>query len=113
MQDPEVILADEPFASLDPALTETVASLLLGLVQNGKRTLVATLHDIDLALRYFPRIIALRDGLVAFDTTPHEVSREVLAALYATESAAERGEICDEWAPSEEGEPNCEPSCAR
>ena len=112
MQDPQVILADEPFASLDPALTETVASLLLGL-QNGKRTLVATLHDIDLALRYFPRIIALRDGSVVLDTTPGEVSREVLAALYATESAAERGEIGDNRARNEKGEPNCEPSCAR
>jgi len=113
MQDPQVILADEPFASLDPALTETVASLLLGLVHNGKRTLVATLHDIDLALRYFPRIIALRDGSVVFDTTPREVSREVLAALYVTESAAERGEIGDERARNEKGEPNCEPGCAR
>jgi phosphonate transport system ATP-binding protein len=86
MQDPDVILADEPFASLDPALTETIASLLLGLAQNGKRTLVATLHDVDLALRYFPRIIALRNARILFDKSPSEVSREDLKSLYAGDS---------------------------
>ena len=82
MQDPDVILADEPFASLDPALTETIATLLLGLVQNGKRTLVATMHDVDLALRYFPRVIALRHAQILFDKAPSAVRREELNALY-------------------------------
>lgn len=86
MQDPDVILADEPFASLDPALTETIASLLLGLAQNGKRTLVATLHDVDLALRYFPRIIALRNARILFDKLTSDVSREDLKSLYAGDS---------------------------
>jgi len=89
MQDPDVILADEPFASLDPALTETIASLLLGLAQNGKRTLVATLHDVDLALRFFPRIIALRNARVLFDKLTSEVSREDLKSLYAGDSDLE------------------------
>jgi phosphonate transport system ATP-binding protein len=82
MQDPDVILADEPFASLDPALTENIASLLLGLVLNGKRTLVATMHDVDLALRYFPRVVALRQARILFDKAPSDVSREELNALY-------------------------------
>lgn len=86
MQDPDVILADEPFASLDPALTESVASLLLELVRDGKRTLVATLHDVDLALRYFPRVAALRDARVLFDKAPSDVSREDLDALYGNDS---------------------------
>lgn len=83
MQDPDVILADEPFASLDPALTETIAALLIGLAQGDKRVLVVTLHDVELALRYFPRIIALRDGRVVFDQAPEGVSRQALDALYA------------------------------
>jgi phosphonate transport system ATP-binding protein len=115
MQDPDVILADEPFASLDPALTETVASLLLGLVQNGKRTLVATLHDVEMALRYFPRIVALREGSIVFDTTPDEISPENLATLYATDAAVkelDRSEF-DEWAQTNRGEASCEPTCAR
>lgn len=83
LQDPDVILADEPFASLDPALTESVASLLLALVQDRNRTLVVTLHDVEMALRYFPRVVALRDGRLAFDSPASQVTREALDALYA------------------------------
>ena len=81
MQDPEVILADEPFAALDPALTDSVAQLLLGLAAAG-RTLVCTLHDVELALAHFPRVIALRGGRVAFDVRSAAVSPRMLAALY-------------------------------
>jgi phosphonate transport system ATP-binding protein len=81
MQDPEVILADEPFASLDPALVDSIARLLLGLAGAG-RTLVCTLHDVELALELFPRVIALREGRVAFDTGSDAVSRDALDELY-------------------------------
>ena len=84
MQDPEVILADEPFASLDPTLKETLAGLLIALVTKSKRTLVVTLHDVETALRFFPRIIALREGRVAFDLPAAEVNRETLDALYSS-----------------------------
>jgi phosphonate transport system ATP-binding protein len=95
MQDPDVILADEPFASLDPALTETIAALLIGLAEGGKRTLVVTLHDVELALRYFPRIIALRDGRVVFDQPPERVSRQALDALYAGNSTPRQAELSE------------------
>src|SRR5207248_4277252 len=81
MQDPDVILADEPFASLDPALVDAIAELLLGLAAAG-RTLVCTLHDVELALALFPRVIALRDGRVAFDAASDAVSRDALDELY-------------------------------
>jgi len=81
MQDPEVILADEPFAALDPALSDAIAQLLLGLAGAG-RTLVCTLHDVELALRLFPRVIALRGGQVAFDAPSDAVSRDALDELY-------------------------------
>lgn len=83
MQNPDVILADEPFASLDPALTDSVAALLLGVTEQLHRTLVVTLHDVDMAMRYFPRIIALREGRVMFDSPVESVTSEMLAALYA------------------------------
>jgi phosphonate transport system ATP-binding protein len=88
MQDPQVILADEPFASLDPALTETVASLLMDLVTNGRRTLVATMHDVELALRLFPRIIGIQDGRVVFDKSADRVDRKAIRTLYAGEQMA-------------------------
>lgn len=110
-QDPDVILADEPFASLDPALTETVASLLTGLASGGKRTLVVTLHDVELALRYFPRIVALREGRVVFDQAPESVSREALDALYAGNSRPKEAVLSD-WGEAKH-ESHCARSCAR
>jgi phosphonate transport system ATP-binding protein len=81
VQDPEVVLADEPFASLDPALVETVAALLFGLAAEG-RTLVVALHDVSLALRFFPRIVGLRAGRVFFDAAAENVSSALLSDLY-------------------------------
>jgi phosphonate transport system ATP-binding protein len=81
VQDPEVVLADEPFAALDPALTDSIAALLVGFADTG-RTLVCTLHDVELALTLFPRVIALRGGRVAFDMRSDAVSRSVLDELY-------------------------------
>jgi phosphonate transport system ATP-binding protein len=115
MQNPNVILADEPFASLDPALTESMASLLMRLVEKGKHTLVATLHDVEMALRYFPRIIALREGRVVFDTTPDQVSHEAIDALYAGNSTPQESVLGDieQWGKANKCEPRCQPSCAR
>jgi phosphonate transport system ATP-binding protein len=114
MQDPEVILADEPFASLDPALKESLASLLTVLVTNGKRTLVTTLHDVDTASRFFPRIVALRQGRVAFDTTPSGISRERLKALYDGDPEQKGTAICEDgqWG-DDKNEPRCAPTCTR
>jgi phosphonate transport system ATP-binding protein len=114
MQDPEVILADEPFASLDPSLKESLASLLIVLVTNGKRTLVTTLHDVDTALRFFPRIIALREGRIAFDTTPVEIDSETLKALYDGDSESKGATTHeDEGWGDDKNEPRCAPTCTR
>lgn len=114
MQDPEVILADEPFASLDPALTETVASLLMKLIANGKRTLVATMHDVELALRLFPRIIGIRDGEMVFDKPAVRVDREAIGALYAGEEVAKAARLeSGNWSETAGNESSREPSCAR
>ncbi|GAC1343727.1 MAG: phosphonate ABC transporter ATP-binding protein [Myxococcales bacterium] len=83
VQEPEVVLADEPFASLDPALTEAMAQLLFGAA--GGRTLIVTLHDVALALRLFPRVIGVADGRIAFDRRAADVSAPLLEALYARE----------------------------
>lgn len=93
MQDPQVILGDEPFASLDPALTESVAALLMNLVKNGSRTLVATMHDVELALKLFPRIIGIRDGRMVFDAFSETVDRRLIDALYAGEVESETSRL--------------------
>jgi phosphonate transport system ATP-binding protein len=85
LQDPEVVLADEPFASLDPGLTAQLAELLFGVAEG--RTLIAAMHDVELALAHFPRLVGVRAGRVLFDRPASEVSRAMLAELYAQEAA--------------------------
>lgn len=82
VQDPEVILADEPVASLDPALSETIVRLLLDLATQGGKTLVVSLHSVHLALDYFPRIIALQQGRLVYDGPPQDLAPTTLHALF-------------------------------
>ncbi len=83
MQEPDVILADEPIASLDPALADGILSLLARLAADGKRTLLISLHRAELAMQYFPRVLALKAGCVAFDGAAPGVSRDLLSHLYS------------------------------
>jgi phosphonate transport system ATP-binding protein len=83
MQSPDVILADEPTASLDPALAETITSLLVGLARDGKKTLIMAVHRVDLALRNFPRAVGLRAGGLSFDLPASDVRSELLGRLYS------------------------------
>jgi len=84
VQDPEVVLADEPFASLDPGLTVQLADLLFAVTQ--RRTLIAAMHDVDLALQRFQRIVGMRGGRIVFDVQTAEVSPSLLQELYAREA---------------------------
>jgi phosphonate transport system ATP-binding protein len=83
MQDPEVILADEPVASLDPGLAEGIIALLTRIAVDSKRTLIVALHAVDLALQRFPRAVALRGGTVEFDVASSDVTGEQVKKLYA------------------------------
>ena len=82
-QDPEVILADEPVSSVDPALAAGIVKLLIDLSETHCKTLLMNLHSVELALSYFPRIVGVRDGRVHFDLAPNKVTAELLADLYA------------------------------
>lgn len=82
VQKPEIILADEPVASLDPARAEDVLSILTTLVKGENQTLITSLHSVEYAKKYFTRIIALRDGVVFFDLPSERVNVEDLASLY-------------------------------
>lgn len=86
VQKPEVILADEPIASLDPALADEITSLLIRVGSEGKRTLVVALHKVELALEHFPRVIGLRAGSVCFDRPPANLHGDLLHDLYHNRS---------------------------
>jgi len=75
-------LIDEPLSALDPSRSrQAVATLLAGARERGV-TLVATLHQVDVALAHFPRVVGMRDGAVAFDLPAAQVTPERLAKLY-------------------------------
>lgn len=83
VQDPRAILADEPISSLDPARGADVLAMLVGIAREEGRTLVASIHQADLARRSFGRIVGLRDGSVVFDRPAGEVADDELRSLYA------------------------------
>ena len=76
-------LIDEPLSALDPSRSRQAITALIDGARERGVTLVATLHQVDVALAHFPRIVGLRDGALAFDLPAAEVSRERLARLYA------------------------------
>jgi len=85
-QRPDLILADEPVSSLDPQLADQTVAELQREAQSRAVTLVASLHAVDLALKWFPRIVGLREGAVVFDSPPVRITDAMLHDLYATES---------------------------
>jgi phosphonate transport system ATP-binding protein len=92
VQDPEVILADEPVASVDPSLAHAIVRLLVEISRTSGKTLVMNLHSVELALTYFPRVIGFREGRIQFDRPPVELSEEHLSGLYAGVSRSETQE---------------------
>jgi phosphonate transport system ATP-binding protein len=96
-------LIDEPLSALDPMRARMAMTALVGLAAEREVTLVATLHQVDMALAHFPRIVGLRDGQLVFDLPSAQVSREHLAHLYDQHEHELRGEApirVDEPAPT-------------
>jgi phosphonate transport system ATP-binding protein len=85
VQDPDLIVADEPVASLDPARGAEVISLLCEIGPDRRRTLIVSLHDFDLALGYFDRVVGLQQGRILFDLPAAQVRPETRANLYGLE----------------------------
>jgi len=83
VQDPVVVLADEPVASLDPARAADVLQLLTGIARENGKTLMASMHAVELAMGHFDRLVGVRDGTVRFDAAPSAVTEAMLANLYA------------------------------
>lgn len=82
VQNPEIILADEPVASLDPARADDVLEMLTKIVSEENQTLIASLHSVEYARKYFKRIISLKNGEIFFDLPTEQVSDELLKELY-------------------------------
>jgi phosphonate transport system ATP-binding protein len=87
VQDPALLLADEPLSALDPARGADVLGLLTGLARERGRALLASLHDVSAARGHFDRVVGLRAGAVRFDLPARAVTDAEIAALYALDGA--------------------------
>ena len=90
MQDPTIILADEPIASLDPMNAKIVMETLRRIHDEDGRMVIANLHTLDTARRYCDRIIGMRRGKIVFDGTPADLTAVMARDIYgASESFVE------------------------
>ena len=85
VQRARVLLADEPIASLDPESSRNVMETLRDLNQKDGLTVLVTLHQVDYALSFCPRTIALKHGRVVYDGPSAELTPAFLKRLYGTE----------------------------
>ncbi len=89
-QQPEIILADEPVASLDPATSKKVLSLLYRICKEDGLTAIVSLHQVELAKDFADRIIGLGDGRVVFDGQRCDLSADVLDLIHHQQKQAKR-----------------------
>lgn len=82
MQKPEILLADEPVASLDPATCHAVMEYLKFINQKIGLTIICNLHFLSLVREYSTRVIGLRDGQIVFDGLPSEMNEQVYREIY-------------------------------
>ena len=88
-QEPSIILADEPVASLDPLTTKQVMDDLKKINEELGITILINLHFVDLALEYGTRIIGLRDGELVYDGPAEEATEEVFNEIYGRQLKAD------------------------
>jgi phosphonate transport system ATP-binding protein len=82
MQEADIILADEPISSLDPRSARVVMEMLEDINRQDGKTVIVTLHQVDVARKYCPRVIALREGKLFFDGTREQLTDELMFSLY-------------------------------
>lgn len=90
MQDPEILLADEPVSALDPATSHSILNYIEEINKEGV-TVLCSLHFLSLARRYGQRVIALKDGKIVFSGLPKEIDDQRFRKIYGEE--AERVEV--------------------
>ncbi len=86
MQEPKIVLADEPIASLDPMNAQLVMDDLRRIHEEDGRTVVANLHTLDTARKYCDRVIGMRDGRMVFDGTPEQLTTGVTRDIYGADA---------------------------
>ncbi|MEL6999963.1 MAG: phosphonate ABC transporter ATP-binding protein [Pseudomonadota bacterium] len=86
MQDPEIVLADEPIASLDPMNAEIVMKALRRIHEEDGRMVICNLHTLDTARRYCDRVIGMRAGMIVFDGPPENLTTDAARDIYGADA---------------------------
>lgn len=86
MQRPQMLLADEPIASLDPLNAKIVMDALRSINREDGITVLCNLHTLDTARSYCDRVIGLRDGVLVFDGAPEALTEEAVREIYGVEA---------------------------
>ena len=92
MQNPQILLCDEPVSSLDPQSAQDILDYIEKIVRTRNLTCIMNLHHVEYAKRYSDRIIGLRNGQVVFDGKPEELSAEALERIFSSGFHAEKKE---------------------
>jgi phosphonate transport system ATP-binding protein len=96
MQEPRMVLADEPVASLDPVLAHSILQYLEQLNKVDKMTVICSLHYLDLVHRYGTRVIGLKDGYKIFEGLPKQIDRQKFKDIYGEEAQEVRATSVEE-----------------
>jgi len=91
VQQADIILADEPVASLDPITTQKIMQDLQHINQSMKKTIIVNIHSVELAKQFSTRIIAFKQGEIVFDGTPLELTNDELTNIYGKNILSEGG----------------------
>lgn len=98
LQSPEILLVDEPTASLDPKTSRQIMRLIKELCVERQLAAIINIHDVQLAQLFADRIIGLRAGQLVFDGQPEQLDAEILTRIYGEEDwnhASESGDTED------------------
>ena len=86
IQNPKLLLCDEPIASLDPSAAKIIMDTLKDINQRLGITIIVNLHQVDVAMRYAQRIIGINSGKIVCDAPPHTLTPEIIHAVYGSEA---------------------------
>jgi len=105
MQQPDLLLVDEPTASLDPKTSRQIMRLLVELAHERGTPALVNIHDVGLAQSFADRIIGLAGGQIVFDGSPRQVTADVLTHLPSEKTALTERLLLDECSPRYAGQP--------
>jgi phosphonate transport system ATP-binding protein len=86
IQDPRLILCDEPIASLDPSSAKTIMDHLHRISRDMKITVLMNLHQVDVAIKYSDRLVGIREGSIVFDGDPKKLKKKMVAEIYGSDA---------------------------